>query len=115
MTSIISHLFTQPLTVQTIGATSVNSFGDQVIESLGAPVAVLGYLEQTVSVEHLVDRDTTVTTWQAFLPAETVIAHMDYINFQAQKFQVSGEPHYAFNPRTALVSHIVCKLVVVNG
>lgn len=106
---------TQPLTVQTVGAGANDEYGDETAANLGAPVAVSGYLDQTTSVEHLNDRDTVVSQWQCFLPANTVVGHLDFINFQAQRFQVDGEPAHAYNPRTRQVSHIACKLVVVNG
>ena len=111
----LNRLLNQPLTVQTVGSTTTNAYGDQVISAVGIPVAVLGFLQQTTSVEHLLDRDTTVTTWEAFLPQGTLIGHLDYINFNAQKFQVDGEPWHVFNPRTKSVSFIACKLVVVSG
>jgi len=111
----LSRLMNQPLTVQAMGGTTTDVYGDQVPGALGDPVAVLGYLEQVTTAEHLADRDTVVSSWQAFLPASTVIGHMDYITFQSQKFQVDGEPHQVWNPRTRAVVHIECKLVVVGG
>lgn len=111
----LRQLLSQPLLVQTVGAVSLNSYGDEVPGVLGAPVAVLGYLEQVSTVETLLDRDTVVSKWKGHLPASTVIGHLDYITFQSQKFMVTGAPHHAFNPRTRTVSHIECELVVVDG
>ena len=111
----LRKLLSQPLLVQAIGVTSTNGYGGEVTGPIGAPVPVMGYLEQVTSNEFLVDRDTTVSTWQAYLPAGTSITHNDQILFQSQKFEVQGEPMFAFNPRAKSVSHIVCKLVVVNG
>lgn len=108
-------LLSQPLLVQSIGPIGVSGYGGEVTGPVGAPVAVLGYLEQVTSSEFLVDRDTTVSTWKAFLPAGTVITHKDQVLFKAQKFEVDGEPMFAFNPRAKSVSHIVCKLVVIRG
>ena len=111
----LRQLLSQPLTVQAVGPVSLNSYGDEIPGALGAPVAVRGYLEQVSTVETLLDRDTVVTKWKGHLPATTIIGHLDYINFQAQRFQVNGAPYHAFNPRTRSVSHIECELVVVDG
>lgn len=112
----IRKLLSQPLLVQAIGVqASTNLYGGEVDGPISDPFPVLGYLEQVTSNEFLVDRDTTVSTWQAFLPAGTSITHNDQIIFQNQRFEVQGEPMFAFNPRAKSVSHIVCKLVVVNG
>jgi hypothetical protein len=98
-----------------MGSSGVDEYGDAIPASLGTPVSVSGYLEQRTSVEHLNDRDTVVSQWECYLPAATAVGHLDFINFESQKFQVDGEPAHAYNPRTRQVSHIVCKLVVVNG
>lgn len=111
----LNRLMNQPLTVQALGSTALNSYGDQVVGPLQPAVAVLGFLQQLTSVEHLVDRDTSVTTWEAYLPGSTVISHLDFINFQGQQFQVDGEPWHVYNPRTKSVAYVACKLVVFNG
>ena len=111
----IRTLLNQALTIQTMGTPTTDEYGNAVPGALGAPVAVLGFLEQQTTTEDLLNRDTTKTIWQAFLPAGTAIGHLDYINFNAQKFQVDGEPWSIWNPRTQQISHIICKLVVING
>ena len=40
----------QPLTVQAMGPTTQDVYGDWIPGAVGAPVAVLGYLEQSTSV-----------------------------------------------------------------
>lgn len=110
----INHLLTQSLTVQTVDGSTLDAYGNAVPGAVGAPVAVLGYLEQSSTTEFLNARQTTVTTWQAYLPADTAIHPMDYITYNAQRFQVDGEPWLVFNPRTSAVSHIQCKLTVVS-
>lgn len=105
----------QPLTIQRMGGTTTNAYGDTVLAGIGAPVAVTGYLEQGSSTENLTDRDTVVSRWTCYLPAGTEISHLDYINFKSQKFQVDGEPEFVYNPRLHNVSHIRCQLVVVSG
>jgi len=125
----------QPLTVQAMGPTTQDAYGDWIPGALGSPVAALGYLEQSTSVEFTLNRDTTVTTWKAYLPAAagtsivdvftdifsdtfgtpSPIGALSVITFGAQKFQVDGQPWSVFNPRTKAVSHIECKLTVVSG
>ena len=112
--SVVS-LMTQPLSVQAMGSTTQDVYGDWIPGAIGDPVPVLGYLEQETSVEVILNRDTTITSWIAFLPASTTITPLSLVNFQAQKFQVDGAPHHVYNPRTKQVSHIECNLVVVDG
>jgi len=101
--------------VQAMGPTTQDVYGDWIPGAVGAPVAVNGYLEQSTTVEDVLNRDTTVTTWKAFLPASTVITPLSLVNFQAQVFQVDGAPWQVFNPRTKAIDHIECKLIVVTG
>lgn len=108
------RLMTQALTVQTMGPTTVDAYGNAVVGALGAPVAVSGFLEQKDTIEFVDARQTTVSKWTVYLPATTAIHPMDYINFNAQRFQVEGEPWHVYNPRTQAVSHIQCKLTVVT-
>ena len=108
-------MMSQPLTVQTVTASGVNEYGDEVRGVYGTPASVFGYLEQLSSVEVLNDRDTAISQWRAFLPAGTIIGHLDRVGFLSQIFQVNGEPHHVYNPRTRTVSHIECALTVVVG
>lgn len=103
----------QPLTVQTIGST-LDVYGNSVPAPVGVPVSAVGYLEQSETIEYLLDRETVVSKWKAFFPPETVVGAKDYVTFQSQIFQVDGEPWHAYNPRTKIVSHIECKLTVVS-
>ena len=111
----LARLMSQPLTVQAVGPSTQDVYGTWVPGPIGAPVAVNGYLEETLTTEFLVNRDTTVTHWKAYLPAGTAITPSSYVNFNAQKFQVDGAPWLVFNPRTKATDHIECKLTVVTG
>jgi hypothetical protein len=110
----LHRLMNQPLTVQTVGATSTDSYGNAVLGPVGSPVVALGFLEEKDTIEYQLNRETSVSKWTAYLPAATAIGPMDYINFNAQQFQVSGEPHHVYNPRVGSVSHIECKLIEVT-
>lgn len=110
----ILALMNQPLTVQTVAGTTTDVYGNAVPTAVGSPVAAVGYLEMKESVEMVLNRDTTVSKWTVAFPASTVIGAFDYVNFNAQKFQVDGQPWQVFNPRTKTVSHIQCKLIVVT-
>ena len=110
----IARLMNQPLTIQKVGGSSVDEYGNALSAALGAPISSLGYLEQKQTVETLNDRDTIVSTWVAYLPADANIAAFDRINFQSQSFEVSGEPWHVYNPRTQAVSHLQMDLTVVK-
>ena len=111
----IARLMSQPLTVQAMGPTTQDAYGDWIPGAVGAPVAVSGYLEQSTSVEFVLNRDTTVTTWKAYLPASAAITPLSLVNFDGQVFQVDGQPWSVWNPRTKAVDHIECKLIVISG
>jgi hypothetical protein len=110
-----ARLLNQALTIQTIGSTTLDEYNNQIPGGIGNAVPVKGFLEQRGTTEFINGRDTTVSQWWVMLPAGTVIGHLDYINFNSQKFQVDGEPHQVYNPRTRVVVQIECKLVVVNA
>lgn len=110
----ILQLMSQALTVQPVGATSLDKYGDTVLGPVGEPVPELGFLEQKDTVEYLVNRDTVVSKWHATLNAKSVVTALSFINFEGQQWQVDGEPWHVFNPRTRQVSHIECKLTVVT-
>jgi len=111
----LSRLMSQPLTVQAWGVVGLDTYGGEIMGAVSAPVAVSGYLEQSTSVEFVLNRDTTVTTWKAFLPASVAITPLSLVNFASQVFQVDGAPWFVYNPRTKAVDHIECKLIVVSG
>ena len=111
----LHSLLNQPITIQSMQAGTPDPYGNKPIVENGAPVATLGFIEQSTTSEDLLNRDTTKTNWEAWLPAGTAIAHLDYINFNGQKFQVDGEPWSVWHPGKRTVSHIVVKLVVING
>ena len=108
----LARLLNQPLTIQTMGGTTTDEYGNTIPSPVGSPIAGFGLLDQSSTVEYLNDRQTVVTKWKAFLPVGTAVGPMDYINFESQKFQVDGVPWPVYNPRTKQVSHIECVLVV---
>lgn len=110
----LSRLLNQPLQLQRQGNVTTNVYGDSIVGALAAPVTVYGFLYQQSTREVLVDRDVVVSDWHCHLPASTTVGALDYITFNGQKFQVDGDPHYVYNPRTKQVSHIDCKLVVAK-
>lgn len=78
-----------------------------------ASVDVLGFVDQTVSYEAPVDRDTIQTLATAYLPAGTVVGPFDHLIFQGRTFQVEGLPHLIANARTGAIHHVevACKEV----
>ena len=111
----LRSLLNQPITIQTIKATTKDKYGNDKPTSYGAPANAVGFIEQITTTEDLLNRDTTKTQWQAWLPAGTTIGHLDRIGFNGQTFEVDGEPWAVWNPGRQVVSHIVVKLVTING
>lgn len=114
MTGLISHWLVQPVTIIPQNVLTTNAYGDEV-RGPGTPVATTGYLYQQTSTENLDDRDTIVSAWYCDLHAEDVIGPLDQVTFGSQTFYVDGAPQNLWNPRTQLVDHIECRLVVVQG
>lgn len=110
----LRRLLTQSLTVQPVSGGGTDPYGNDVPTDHGSPIPEKGYLEQKDTVEYQTDRETVVSKWTAYLMPNSAVTPMAYINFEAQKFQVDGEPWHVFNPRTKLVHHIECKLTVVT-
>jgi hypothetical protein len=105
---------TQPVTVQPMGPTTTDTYGNAVLGVLGAAVAEFGYLDQKSTVEFLTDRDTVVTKWKAFLFADSVVTQLATLTFGGQLFQVDGVPYHVYNPRNRVVSHIECTLTEMS-
>jgi hypothetical protein len=91
-----------------------DEYGNTIPSAFGSAVTTVGYLEQRDSVETLEDRDTVVSGWVAWLPAGTSVDAFDRLNFNGQVFEVDGMPWQVWNPRKGALSHIECKLKVVN-
>lgn len=108
----IGRLFNQPLTVYP-AVLGVDEYGNQT-RTVGEPVAELGLLQQQTSTEYLTNRDTTVTLWKAYLQPTTTAGHLSVIDFDGQRFQVTGEPDRKWNPRLAAVSHVEAVLTAMT-
>lgn len=108
----LAKLLNQPLELHKNG-TTLDEYGNQV-DTDSTVINIVGYLEQKDTVENLDDRDTVVTSWEAYFPAGTDVNAFDRIVFGGQTFQVDGAPWQVYNPRSGSVSHIQAKLKVVQ-
>ena len=109
----LAKLLNQPLELHKNGHTTLDEYGNQIPGDVSV-ITIVGYLEQSQTTEFLNDRDTVVTSWQAFLPAGTSINAFDRIKFGSQTFEVDGAPWQVYNPRFGQVSHIQAQLKVVQ-
>jgi len=109
----LAKLLNQPLQLHKNSGATKDEYGNTLATDYGSPISIVGFLEQKDSVETLNDRDTVVSSWEAFLPAGTDINAFDRLVFNGQTFEVDGAPWQVYNPRVGSVSHIVCKLKVV--
>jgi hypothetical protein len=110
----LPRLLNQPLTLRRWTTDALDEYGNMV-EGAADTVIVYGYIEQTDSTETLIDRDTVVTNWTGYVPADTEIGHLDYITFEGNTFQVNGAPNPVYNPRLKRLSHQTVKLTSVLG
>lgn len=109
---MIGHLLTQPIqhqptTTEADGYNNVQAVAD------GPPREIKGYLEWEATSEQTINRDTVSTNWKAYLPAGLVLTAYDYLISGGQTFQVVGNPHQVYNPRTRSVSHVEATLIEV--
>jgi hypothetical protein len=109
----LAKLLNQPLTLVKNNTASVDEYGNT-IQGNGTTSTIHGYLEQTTSNEVLDDRDTVVSGWQVFLPADAVVTAFDRLVFAGKTFEVDGSPWSVYNPRVGSVSHIQANLKVVQ-
>lgn len=105
-------LFNQPLTIRRTVA-GVDEYGNEV-RTPGQPTQMLGYLEQSSSVEHVDDRDMVVTSWRLFLPADAQIDALDVVEFEGNTWQVVGNPDRKWNPRTRRAEYVRAELTAVQ-
>ncbi len=112
--STIAHLLREPVTIVPMHPGAPNVYGNRE-DTPGTAVTTVGYLNQTQSVEYLVDRETYVSDWEAFFPAGTSVGPADRITFGSSTFEVVGVPNTAFNPRIGKDSHVRAQLRVVSG
>lgn len=108
----LANMLTQSLTIKKF-ASGTDEYGNTVTTNAGTTSTVLGYLELTESVETLNDRDTVVSGYQAWLPADASVNAFDRVIFNGSTFEVDGTPWTVYNPRTGQTSHLVAKLKVV--
>lgn len=110
----IAALLTQPLQVQAVGGSGTDEYGNATPGAVGDPVTEFGFLEQKDTTEYLDGRQTVVSRWTMFLPANSTVTATGFIAYGEQRFQVDGEPWHVYNPRTRAVDHIEAKLTVVS-
>jgi hypothetical protein len=108
----LARFLNQPLELHKNQHTTLDQYGNQVPGDVSV-IQIVGYLEQVQSTEYLNDRDTVVTSWQAYFPAGTDVNAFDRIVFGGQTFEVDGAPWQVYNPRIGSVSHIQAQLKVV--
>lgn len=109
----LARLLNQPLVLHKNTLTVKDAYGN-VVPSDATTTNIVGFIEQSESVETMNDRDVSVTSWTAHLPAGTNVNAQDRIGYGSQLFEVDGEPWIVYNPRTRSESHIVAKLKVVS-
>jgi hypothetical protein len=105
----LAGLLNQPLTIQRRGVVSTDPDYGNDVPGTTSTVATVGYVEQTVATEIIVDRETYVTDWLVVLPAGTAVDASDRIVHGSKTLEVIGSPHEAWNPRRAMVSQVECR------
>jgi len=111
----LDRLMNQPMTLTRRQPSTTDVYGNEVLGTYGSPITVYGFLEQIMSAETLVDRDTTTITSKAWLPADTQVGILDRITFNGNTYEVVGNPNPWWNPRTKAVSHLTVELIAVVG
>lgn len=84
---------------------STDAYGNET-QVDGTSVLAVGYFEMQDAKEIIVGRETYVTDWKIFLPADETITAGAKITFTDTSFEVIGEPHAVWNPRLRQTSHV---------
>lgn len=113
MSANIQRLLNQPLELHKNSVGTTDEYGNQV-DTDYTVTTINGFLEMKDSIESLNDRDTVVSSWECWLAPGTDINAFDRIVFGGQTYEVDGAPWQVWNPRIQVVSHIKCKLKVVQ-
>lgn len=93
----LAGLLTEPMSVVRY-ASSVDEYGNTVAGA-ETKTTVRGRLEQLRTEEMVVDRDTVIVDWRAFLPVGTDITPLDRIEARGSLFEVVGLPNEQRSPR----------------
>lgn len=110
----LQRLLNQPLELHKVSLNTVDEYGNAIAGDFAAPVPIVGYLELTQSVETVLDRDTVVSEFKVWLPADSNVSAFDRIVFNGQTFEVDGSPWQVWNPRVQVLSHLIARLKVVE-
>ncbi len=92
------------LTLRTFDPDVVNEFGDEI--PIEATADTVCELQQRARDETSDPGQVSATEWLVFLPAGTSIATGDTITVDGIRYEVTGQPWPARNPRTQVASHI---------
>lgn len=109
----ILDLMTTPATINHIGSTAGDTYGNAV-PSIAGTDDVLGYLEPISEAIHLVNSDTLVTTHQWIQPPGVPLTANDTIVVAGVSYRCI-ESLVVSNARTGIPHHIEAKVVQVSG
>jgi hypothetical protein len=103
----IATAFTQTLTIQRLSAARDEIGG--VIPGVASSVNVPGYIEPVSGQEDLVERNTPIGTWVAYMPAGTDVTTEDRVAFSGHTFEIeSVEPFQHWG--SSSIDHIRLRL-----
>lgn len=91
-------MLTQTATVVSFPMSAVDEYGNPV----AGPEVRTDYparLEQTESTEVTRGRDTVISDWRLFLPADALVDAYDRVEIEGSTFEVAGRPAVEWAPR----------------
>lgn len=86
-------------------------YGDE-IPGVDAGTSESARIQQNESSEDIIDRDTRITTFTAFLTTATVMTALSRVEWDGRTFRVSGEP--AIRDNAIGPHHVEATLVEVS-
>lgn len=106
---MLSDLLTLPITIVRISLTGDEDiYGDSIPTE--STLEIFGELQQRQRAEPPGEGELSASEWLLVLPAGTDIDTNDAVIADGQRFEVTGAPWPARNPRTGAESHIEATL-----
>lgn len=110
----LTDLLNRPVTLISRSAEGdIDEFGNEIPGE--ALTETVGELQQRTRDEPAMEGEVTQTEWLLVLPAGTTVRTGDVVEIDNGRYEVTGAPWHARNPRTMLESHVEATLRQTAG
>lgn len=111
---MLSTLLNRPVTItRNLPSADEDEYGNEIPDE--ETVETVGELQQTRRDEPSDSGEVSRTTWLLVLPAGTDIRTGDSVDVDGERYELTGDPWPARNPRTRAESHVEATLIRTVG